>query len=214
MTDEDAKDVSSLQFERLTFFSDAVFAIAITLLVLDLRVPVRQGDTLDFAPLIPKLVGFCISFAVIGIYWNAHHRLFGSLVRENASLRLLNLVFLATIVFLPFPTSMMTEYPRSPATLIFYACSVTLVGIALLVLTFIARREPLMRAGETQGGTYRLLLLGLPAPLIFLASIPIASRWPTWTLLSWCAAWPVAALVDRLGKAMQRRMDALPAAPE
>ena len=207
MNTHDDRDVSGIQFERLTFFSDAVFAIAITLLVLDLRLPAGQSEFIDLSPMVPKLIGFCISFAVIGIYWNAHHRLFGTLQREDGRLRAVNLLFLGSVVFLPFPTSIMAEYPRTAPPLIFYASATALVGALLLLLTWVARRPGLMRPGQTRGGTYRLILLGIPAPAIFLGSIGIAQRWPTWTIASWCAIWPLATLLDLFARKLQRRLD-------
>jgi uncharacterized membrane protein len=207
MNTPDDHDVSSIQFERLTFFSDAVFAIAITLLVLDLRLPAGQGALMDLSPMVPKLVGFCISFAVIGIYWNAHHRLFGTLQREDGRLRAVNLLFLGSVVFLPFPTSVIAENSPTARPLIFYALSTALVGVLLLLLTWVARRPRLMRPGETPGGTYRLILLGVPAPAIFLGSIGIAQRWPTWTLISWCIIWPLATVVDVFARKLERRTD-------
>src|ERR1700723_51476 len=91
-----------LGFERFIFFSDAVFAIAITLLVLDLKVP--NADAFALAPLIPKLLGFGISFYVIGRYWLAHHQLFEAVEGYDGLLLGANLWFLASIAFLPFPT--------------------------------------------------------------------------------------------------------------
>ena len=69
-------DGRRLGFDRLLFFSDAVFAIAITLLVLDLRVPDDAHAPFDLTPLIPRFAAFGVSFYVIGRYWMAHHSLF------------------------------------------------------------------------------------------------------------------------------------------
>jgi uncharacterized membrane protein len=105
------------QLERLILFSDAVFAIAITLLIIEIRVPeiekeqVSNKALLDaLGHLIPKFVGFIVSFMLIGLYWSVHHRMFGFVTNYNARLRFLNLLFLFFIVLMPFSTGFYSEY--------------------------------------------------------------------------------------------------------
>src|ERR1700712_3926928 len=97
------------QLERMILFSDAVFAIAITLLVIELKVPeieksvVTEEKLLDaLAHLIPKFFGFVLSFMFIGIYWTVHHRLFGYVVNYTPKLVRLNLLFLFAVALMPF----------------------------------------------------------------------------------------------------------------
>ena len=192
------------QFERLVFFSDAVFAIAITVLVLDLRLP-RDQDVIEGLKLIfPKLFGFALSFFVISIYWIAHHRLFGTLRREDSRLRVANFAFLASVVFLPFPTSVIAERPADTASVMLYAFSVAAVGLLLVCLALVARRPALMRAGETKGGTLHVVIRSLGAPTVFLASSVLALRSPRGAELSWLALWPVIAGFERLGRRVDR----------
>src|SRR5215217_7060989 len=89
------------QLERLILFSDAVFAIAITLLVIEIKVPELHGEEATekallhrVALLIPKFLGFIVSFVLIGIYWAVHHRLFGFVTNYSRKLIVLNLFFL------------------------------------------------------------------------------------------------------------------------
>src|SRR5450631_3763022 len=105
------------QLERLILFSDAVFAIAITLLVIELKIPeiprqwVTETKLVEIlANLIPKFVGFLISFFIIGLFWTIHHRMFGYVVNYNPKLLWLNLIFLLFIVIMPFSTSFYSEY--------------------------------------------------------------------------------------------------------
>src|SRR5437660_9370808 len=99
------------EMDRLMFFSDGVFAIAITLLVLQITVPIpglsehQLGDALRH--LGPKYFGFVLSFLVIGRYWMAHHRVFEYIKRFDMPLVWLNLAFLLLIAFLPFPTAVL-----------------------------------------------------------------------------------------------------------
>ena len=103
---------------RVEAFSDGVFAIAITLLVLELRVPSGlEGDSalLDSLwQLWPKYVAFVASFFTIGITWVNHHRLFTLIGRTNTPLLLLNLLLLMTISLVPFPTGIVAEYLAEP----------------------------------------------------------------------------------------------------
>jgi uncharacterized membrane protein len=195
------------QFERLVFFSDAVFAIAITLLVLDLRAPAGPLDRQALQDIFPKVLGFGISFFVIGIYWIAHHELFGALEREDGPLKVANLAFLASIVFLPFPTSVIAGRVNSTASVVFYALSVASVGLLLVMLTLVARRPALMRAGETRGRTLGLVMRSLSAPLVFIASAIVAIWRPNLAALLWLAVWPAVRLGAMSGRAMQRRLE-------
>jgi uncharacterized membrane protein len=89
---------------------DLVFAIAITLLIVDLRVPdvaqLQSGRQLRHA--IPQIGGFAYSFAAIGLFWLAHHGLFRHIKGLDRPLVLLNLLFLGTIAFVPYPTALLS----------------------------------------------------------------------------------------------------------
>lgn len=108
------------QLERMVLFSDAVFAIAITLLVIEIKVPeLHSGHITDKAllgelkHLIPKFIGFLVSFMLIGIYWAVHHRMFGFVTNYTPKLLRLNLVFLFFIALMPFSTGFYSEYGGS-----------------------------------------------------------------------------------------------------
>ena len=94
------------QLERLILFSDAVFAIAITLLVIEIKVPELHGEDVSeqallhgMVHLIPKFIGFFISFILIGLYWTIHHRMFGYVTDYTPKLLWLNLAFYCTHAF-------------------------------------------------------------------------------------------------------------------
>ncbi|MBL0145615.1 MAG: DUF1211 domain-containing protein [Chitinophagaceae bacterium] len=107
------------QLERIALFSDAVFAIAITLLVIEIKVPIVSHENQEIfnkefshalMEMIPEFIGFFISFIVIGNYWRAHHTIFGHVTDYNRKLISLNTWFLLSIVCMPFTTAMMSKY--------------------------------------------------------------------------------------------------------
>jgi uncharacterized membrane protein len=127
---------SEIGFERLVLFSDAVFAIVITLLVLPLTAEI-EFDSADFVEQLthlgPKIVSFVLGFLVIGQFWVAHHRLFGSLRRADYGLIWINLIALMTVCFLPFPTAVLGNFPLGDDHLpvVFYAVSMSATSVLL-----------------------------------------------------------------------------------
>ena len=125
-----------LGLERLIFFSDAVFAIAITLLALEIRLP-DTDELLTNTQLASQLAGmwheylaYILSFLVIGTFWMAHHRKYRYIIRYDNRLLFLNLLMLMVIAFIPFPSSIISKYPDRSAT-IFYALTMATAGILL-----------------------------------------------------------------------------------
>jgi uncharacterized membrane protein len=103
------------QLDRISFFTDGVFAIAITLLVIEFKVPVVEYPTdatlwarLSHMGLL--LLGFLISFCIVGYYWSVHHRIFGYVEKYTSRLIWLNLMFLFSVVLLPFTSGLLGEY--------------------------------------------------------------------------------------------------------
>ena len=131
-----SKDREHLAFERILFFSDAVFAISITLLVLEMKVPAIQQEfsemQLGYALLqmTPKIVGFLISFFLIGQTWIEHHRMCSFLGQYNSGMLWRNLWLLLFVAFLPFATALMSEYYFSRVAICVYACSFAGLGFA------------------------------------------------------------------------------------
>lgn len=197
----------ALGFERMLFFSDAVLAIAITLLVLEIRLPAPINGVVAFEEVVPKLVGYAISFYVISLYWLAHHRLFETVAGYDRPLLRANLAFLASIAFLPFPTSVIAEHAGQGWAVIFYALSLALAGAMLMVLTVVSRRAAVVAPGSTQGFTWRLVIRSLAAPLVFAVSALIALHDPVLAMWFWLSALVVVPLAEWLGRVTERRMD-------
>lgn len=124
-----------VRLERLVFFSDAIFAIAITLLVIEIHVPhltgrITEQDLADaLLGLLPQYIGFLVSFFVIGRFWIGHHRTFGWLARADDTLIWRNLLFLMTIAFMPFPTAVLSNYAGSRVGVGLYAGWLMIAGL-------------------------------------------------------------------------------------
>jgi TMEM175 potassium channel family protein len=134
---------------RLEAFSDGVFAIAITLLVLELAVP--TGDHLwhQLGDEWPSFAAFFVSFWVIGIIWVNHHGVVDHLKRADRGVLYLNLLVLFTVVFIPFPTALLAEHLKSgvdeQTAAIVYASSFLAMAIAYgLLWTYITRHRELL----------------------------------------------------------------------
>jgi uncharacterized membrane protein len=144
------------QLERMAFFSDAIFAIAITLLVIDLRLPEIGADSsaaLSHAlqELIPKFLGFVVSFFVIGRFWIGHHRIVGHLRTCDDGLVWRNLLFLLSIAFMPFPTAVISEYGGTALGVGFYALWLMFSGVLYrIMLTYALRRPELINAHDAR----------------------------------------------------------------
>ena len=107
MGSEDSGIEGGSGVERLVYFSDAVFAIAITLLALEIRLPETQEPTTRelrdaLLGLLPQFYGFAISFWIIAVYWLAHHRIFRYIRVDDRRLQVINLLFLMWIVLAPY----------------------------------------------------------------------------------------------------------------
>jgi uncharacterized membrane protein len=122
--------------KRVTSFSDAIMAIAITLLIIEMIIPTVSPDLLstELIGLIPKFFSHIISFFIIGSYWIVHHRLFIYLSKYDQTLLWLNLLFLFFVSFLPFPSALLGEYTLVPLIIIIYSINITLLSLSLLIL--------------------------------------------------------------------------------
>jgi uncharacterized membrane protein len=191
----------NLEYDRVLFFSDAVFAIAITLLVVDIRVPaivVNAGHELYES--CSKILSFAISFLVIGLFWIGHHRLFRYITALDRPLIFLNLLFLGTIAFLPYPTALLfAGNTREPAAPGFYAACVAGAGLAELVVWLYAiRAKGLVPASVSPAFRRYETAQILPVPVVFGLSIPVAFVAPGVAPFTWILLVPIGRLVPRI----------------
>ena len=177
--------------DRVVNFSDAVFAIAITLLVLNLKVPHLTGRNIDHRLVdalghdAGLLAGFVISFFVIARYWMSHHRLSILLRRVDTPFIVLNLLFLAFIVFVPFPTEVIGVYGGTTTAAVFYAATMVPTGLLSWATWEYALRSGL-DDGRAPAGTLRQARLRSGYLVtVFAISIPVAFADPAAAQVMW-----------------------------
>lgn len=117
-----------ISVNRLEAFSDGVFAIAITLLVLELRPPTALPLAPQLRAMLPQIGAYAAAFLVVGMAWIAHHGLFHLLRRMNKTLIWLNMGLLLCISFVPFPTMVLGMDPLDPAAIRLFALTMILAG--------------------------------------------------------------------------------------
>ena len=191
--------MEATQNERLVMFSDAVVAITITLLVLDIRLPAGAADLNDtdlwraLAQTGPRVLGYLISFAVIGAFWLGHHQKFSVIVRAARGLMVLNLLFLCCIGIVPFVTAILAENPGVLATQI-YAAVMSACAFMLAMIWLFAILRGLIDARVSLREQWRNLMLSLSSTAVFLLSIPIAKHDPDLAIYAWLLLLPVSLL--------------------
>lgn len=180
-----------LSLERIVFFSDAVIAIAITLLAIEIRLPDlghEGGDALlsALSGLWPRYLSFVISFLVIGSYWWVHHRAFRAVRRYDEALIWLNLLFLLCVVFLPFASAVLGEHGNEPVAATFYAACVATTGLVETALWVYASRHHRLLDDDLPSRAIRLATLRAITPsAVFLLSIPLIWANPYAAMVCW-----------------------------
>jgi uncharacterized membrane protein len=190
---------------RIEYFSDAVFAIALTLLVLDIHVPVVQHPATQLlgavGALWPTFLAYGLSFAIIALNWVYHHRKFRAIVAYDPGLVWLNFLFLGFVALVPFPTSLLSEYAPARVAVVLYALEVALLSLIQGLIWEYAHRRGLL-APDIDDKLFRFIRrANLTAPVIFLLSIPVAllAPDPVWGMYFWILDAPAEAIVGRIG---------------
>jgi uncharacterized membrane protein len=196
---------SSVDFSRIVAFTDGIFAIAITLLVLNFDVPQAPGGQPVELDVYAETLGgdvlaYFLTFAVVGRLWLVHHRLFGTLESFDSRLMVLNLAYLAMIALMPFPAELLGEYGDQRLPVLLYASVLAAAAALNWIMARHAVHAGLVHADHREvtapwgGRRYAFI------PAVFLLSIPMALVSPLGAQLMWTAvivARVVAALVDR-----------------
>ena len=171
--------------ERVASLSDGIFAFAMTLLVLDLKIEKVPDELMlgMIAGLWPKFLAYVTSFFVLGLYWVAHHGYAHFLKRTDRWFLWLNLLFLMVVVLIPFSTDLLGDHPADTWAVVIYGCNIQALGATLYAQWWYATRcrhlvgnlEPeLVRAGKLR------ILRGI---ILFTIAIFVAFMSPTLSLV-------------------------------
>src|SRR5579884_2818994 len=166
--------------DRLVAFSDAVFAIAVTLLVLDLHEPtVSSGLLHALLKAWPGYLGYALSFLIVGIIWAQNHLMFRFIRRTDHLFLLINVVFLMWVAVVPYPTAILARYLENPAerqTATALYTGVFLVGGLLINLQwqYAIHRDHLLAADADRGTIRKLTWNYAAGPVLYLADFALA----------------------------------------
>jgi uncharacterized membrane protein len=166
-------------YERLVTFSDAVFAIAATLLFIDLRPPTASPTAYevalrDFLSDPGPFIATTIGFLVVGSYWASHRRIFGLIRDTNGTLVWANLTFLFFVAVQPFLTAAMAEHSPNQTSVLLYTYGQIGAGIAQGLVWWVALRHRELLTERATAGRIRYVSVALlRAPVTFALSIPV-----------------------------------------
>jgi uncharacterized membrane protein len=192
---------------RIGALSDGVFAIAMTLLVLDLKLP-ELGQGLDFeafsTALIeqgPRFLSWLISFAILCRLWISQHALLAGAEQRSRSFVGWTFLFLGAVAFIPFPTSLLSEHRDQPLSVVIFSVTLAVAGFALLGMhRDVIRRQP-ARDGAASGHERPAIVLLATA----LVAVIMALFMPILGFLVWVIFPFVAIVVERVASSVQDR---------
>jgi uncharacterized membrane protein len=173
---------------RLEAFSDGVFAVIITIMVLDMRVP-RGTDLQALRSVAPVFLCYVLSYIYVGIYWNNHHHLLHASERVTGGILWANLALLFFLSLAPFTTAWMGENHFAALPVAVYGVMLLFAGIAYFILTksLIANHDKNSVLATSIGHDWK----GTVSVLVYVFAIPLAFVWP-WLA---CACYAFVALM-------------------
>jgi uncharacterized membrane protein len=199
--EETPSEERGFDYNRTVALSDGVFAIALTLLVLNIAVPTVDPHSRLGSALLDQgseFESYALSFAVIALLWVRHHNLLRAIRHIDGRFTAMNLVYLGFVAFLPYPTRVLGTYGNEPAAVVLYAVTVSIVALIGAASRSYALRAQLATergARELAGREPRWF-----APAVFIVSIPIAFASTKVAELFWLLL-----LIPRLGRQLSRR---------
>ncbi|WP_435272590.1 TMEM175 family protein [Streptomyces parvulus] len=187
--------------ERVVALADGVFAIAITLLVLDFSVP-RGLDAAayrgELRELVPNLGAYALSVLVLGLFWRDHRRIFRFVERVDGQVITLSLLGLGVAALVPFPTTLISEYGREPASVAIYAAAVASLGASHLALVALLAARPWLRGDAVPEEGFLIYGLDLAASVVvFSLSVPLALAIGPAAMWGWLVLLPLKVLIGR-----------------
>ncbi|NPV51576.1 MAG: DUF1211 domain-containing protein [Candidatus Methanofastidiosum sp.] len=196
-------NLSGITKERLTFFSDAVFAIAITLLALDIRISGIPNELISLQlkskiiELIPNIVGFGLSFWIISNFWIKYHRIMGLIKKSDSTVMYLNLLFLMFIAILPFPNSLLGRYPTEQLVIVLYSLCIFITGIIPnFIWLHASKKYRLIDKSLSKKFIDHVTVRLFVSPLMFLLAVPFSYISSYISILIWFLSLPFGSLTE------------------
>jgi uncharacterized membrane protein len=205
MAEEDESSRRRYSLDRILAISDGVFAFAVTLLVLDLFVPVLSSGATsgDLGQALSKeyvsFVSYLLSFFIAGIWWNAHNRNFSFLRDADSRLRWLNLLFLIWIALLPFFTKILNQYANLQLAVVLYAFDQAGAGFFMTLSWWYSSRNHRLVDRTLKDKTIKYITLrNAVAPLFFIISMGLSFFGAIVAFVSWFGMIPTLMLLRHL----------------
>ena len=188
----------TVSITRLTSFSDGVFAIAVTLLVFNLKVPhipanlVHQQLPSAIFSMLPNFSTYVISFLLVAIYWTFHHRLMNLVVRVDTQFLWMNIYYLLMISFIPFPSALFGSYSHDTFSFVFYISCMIMVNLMSMIMVAYASYKFRLIKQDLPFTIVKYLFFRLFAAIIvFISAIPLAFYQLRWALYYLFIVFPV-----------------------
>jgi uncharacterized membrane protein len=164
---------------RLEAFSDGVFAIAATLLILNVSVSSSSHLSSELLQIWPSYVAYAVSFVTIGVIWANHHTVIRQISHVNRTFLVINTLFLTVVAFIPFPTHLLSEYILEPesarAAAVAYGITLTLTAVMFNILwRYAASGRRLLRADANRRTVDGISRSYLPGPFLYAAATAVA----------------------------------------
>jgi TMEM175 potassium channel family protein len=177
------------RLDRIAALSDGVFAIAMTLIVLEIRVPdpglivTEQDLWTGLMSLGPRLLTYFLSFLTLGIFWNGQQTQLNLFATADRDLTWLQLAFLATIALMPFSTSLLAEFITFRLALLLYWANIFLLGTILYVAWIYAIRKDLVSKDATEGGSAAIKRRIIAAQALYAFGALLCFINPLWSIV-------------------------------
>ena len=163
---------------RIEAFSDGVFAIVVTIMVFEIKIPHVPVSELNRAVLavIPKILAYVLSFIIIGVYWVSHHNMLHFIEKVDRSALWLNNLVLLTVALIPFPTSLLGDYPGATLPILVYSITLSSVNFAGTLLWAYSSFKNRLTVRDLNPKFSRKVIILHSSPIIFYISAVFLSN--------------------------------------
>ena len=199
------RDLPAFSKHRLEALTDGIFAVAMTLLVIELKVPDRSavqvpGDlAIGVVRLVPVFVAWTISFFVLGIFWFGQHRLFHVVRVVDGKLTWLTIVYLSLVSLMPFSSALAGQYAPILFAQAFYSANMLLLSTMSLLLSRYVYHHPALCAEPLPPRFYRAARArSLGLALVALSAVAIAVVMPGFGNVAFMLMWPISMASRRI----------------